>query len=666
MKISIRTFITVPFLFLTFAPAGVVGWLSYTNSQQAIAKIADDLIGQISNQVRERVQVYLTTSHFLNQLNAGAIESGELNLDDTRGLELHFVRQFSAAFLSDQTTKIVTTNNEFNRSINHIYIGTEAKGFFGAEYRPRDQEHPSFPWIIAVSRADQSTHHRLLQYEYQNGTVAKVPLEPGGARQYDPTARPWYRRAKELDTHPGRKAGWSPVYCDRTTATPVITAVRPIRLKGKFRGVLGSDFLFSDVQDFLKSLLTGVNIGTQGEIFILDQNNNLLISSNDNISQCDPYGKVPLRRAQDLKDSIISKLVTDSTAIRQVKENRGQGNTVLKRYKNYFWNSWDLNDRYGLRWTVYIVIKEAHFMADINSNNRVTYQLCLAAIVISAAFSLLVSQRIINPILKLERATRELATSIINDEQDIQDLNIANITAELNDLAHTFEIMSTQLRKSFIAFGQFVPYNFLHALGYRNPTDVKLGDSKVVKMTILFADIRSFTKLSEAMKPAENFQFINEYLKEMEPAITSNGGFIDKYIGDAIMALFEGGDSADHAVKAGIDMLRQLHRYNQIRCDRGQQSIEVGIGIHTGEIILGTVGGEHRWDTTVIGRDVNLASRLEGLTKEFQVSLLISRPTLEALKNQYNHRNLGAAKVKGLDEEIVIYEIYNSDIGNEN
>ncbi|HEY9834409.1 MAG TPA: adenylate/guanylate cyclase domain-containing protein, partial [Stenomitos sp.] len=179
------------------------------------------------------------------------------------------------------------------------------------------------------------------------------------------------------------------------------------------------------------------------------------------------------------------------------------------------------------------------------------------------------------------------------------------------------------------AFSRFVPRQFLQFLNKQSIVDVELGDHVQQEMSVLFADIRDFTTLSESMTPEENFTFINAYLSRMEPAILENQGFIDKYIGDGIMALFSKG--ADHALKAAISMLKRLTKYNQGRAKAGYIPIQVGIGINTGSLMLGTVGGYSRMDSTVISDTVNLASRIEGLTKDYRVSLLISHHTFSQL-----------------------------------
>lgn len=212
------------------------------------------------------------------------------------------------------------------------------------------------------------------------------------------------------------------------------------------------------------------------------------------------------------------------------------------------------------------------------------------------------------------------------------------------------------------AYGRFVPHQFLHLLGYESIIDVKLGDNVQQEMSVLFADIRNFTSLSERMTPQENFKFINYYLMRMEPCITDHNGFIDKYIGDGIMALFSGG--ADDAVKAGIAMLQTLATYNLTREERNYAPIQMGIGINTGSLMLGTVGGESRMDGTVISDAVNLASRLEGLTKNYGVPLLISHHTFSALTipSDYGIRLIDRVKVKGKSELVTVYEVFDADL----
>lgn len=211
------------------------------------------------------------------------------------------------------------------------------------------------------------------------------------------------------------------------------------------------------------------------------------------------------------------------------------------------------------------------------------------------------------------------------------------------------------------AYNRFVPHQFLELLGRSSIVSVELGDHVEKELTLLFSDIRDFTTLSESILPAENFRFINSYLSVMEPVVGRNLGIIDKYIGDGIMALFPG--SADHGVRAGIDMLRQLVEYNGGRARAGYIPIRIGIGVNTGLVMMGTVGGHNRMDSTVIGDAVNLASRLEGLTKNYGVPLVISEHTYHSLENKdkYCIRFLDRLRVKGRYQAQSVYEVFDAD-----
>ncbi|MEG4520982.1 MULTISPECIES: adenylate/guanylate cyclase domain-containing protein [unclassified Microcoleus] len=212
------------------------------------------------------------------------------------------------------------------------------------------------------------------------------------------------------------------------------------------------------------------------------------------------------------------------------------------------------------------------------------------------------------------------------------------------------------------ATSRFVPKEFLAFLGCDSIVDIKLGEAVELEMSVLFSDIRNFTTLSEQMTPPENFKFINSYLSRMEPLIVENKGFIDKYIGDAIMALFSEG--ADDALKAGIAMLHTLAEYNRERASLGYVPVEIGVGINTGSLILGIVGGKSRMDGTVISDAVNLASRIESLTKNYGVSLLITQQTLDRLRNpgDYAIRVVDKVQVKGKSEWVTVYEVFEADL----
>ena len=217
------------------------------------------------------------------------------------------------------------------------------------------------------------------------------------------------------------------------------------------------------------------------------------------------------------------------------------------------------------------------------------------------------------------------------------------------------------LQRIISAYDRFVPFRLLKLLGKSDITDIKLGDQIEKRVTILFSDIRDFSSISESMTPQENFNFINSYLSKIEPLVSDNDGVIDKYIGDAIMAIFP--ENADDAINCSLSILKQLKVYNDGRIRAKYKPIQIGIGLNTGIAMIGTVGGHNRMDTTVISDAVNLCSRIESLTKNYKAKLLISESTFNSLsiKMKINTRFIDRILVKGKLRAQSIHEVFEMD-----
>ncbi len=196
------------------------------------------------------------------------------------------------------------------------------------------------------------------------------------------------------------------------------------------------------------------------------------------------------------------------------------------------------------------------------------------------------------------------------------------------------------------AFSRFVPREFLDYLNKPRVVDIVQGDVVRKEMAVLFLDIRGFTRLSESLGSEATFAFLNRFHGGMEPVIQKHGGFIDKFIGDAIMALFP---DALSSVRAAVEMQRRA---------REEGSVRIGAGLHFGELMLGTVGSPRRLETTVIGDTVNLASRMEGINKLYGTEIIISDSLYRLIQDSEVHaREVDAIRVKGKTLPVVVYEI---------
>jgi|GEM_PF-3569922 len=210
------------------------------------------------------------------------------------------------------------------------------------------------------------------------------------------------------------------------------------------------------------------------------------------------------------------------------------------------------------------------------------------------------------------------------------------------------------------AYGRFVPHDLVALLGQGSVEKVSVGQHVVRTMPVLFTDIRGFTRLSERLGPEGSFAVVQQVLGALEPEVRRFHGIVDKYIGDALLALFPGGCAA--AVSAAVAMVEAARALNASRTAAGEVPLQIGVGINVGTVILGAVGTDQRLDTTVLSDAVNLASRLEGLTKRYGCSIVISQAVAEQLpEGRFARRPLERIRVRGRRRSELVFEVYEAD-----
>ncbi len=262
----------------------------------------------------------------------------------------------------------------------------------------------------------------------------------------------------------------------------------------------------------------------------------------------------------------------------------------------------------------------------------------------------------------LQLSRKESDTKIDEFGQVSKALNLMR-----TNLKDSYEELQKEIvirKRAFDASSRFVPHQFLDHLSKQSILDIQVGECIEKNISVLFSDIRSFTNFSEDMTPQELFNFLNSYLKRMNEVIHRNNGFIDKFIGDGIMALFDHPQvNANNSVHSAISMIDAVNTYNQKLSTHNYDPISIGIGIHTGSVMMGTIGSHERMDTTVLGDAVNLAARLESLTKYYNSQIIISSETYQLIEHDASFlcRELDCITVKGKKEPTNIIEVYNSD-----
>jgi class 3 adenylate cyclase/HAMP domain-containing protein len=234
---------------------------------------------------------------------------------------------------------------------------------------------------------------------------------------------------------------------------------------------------------------------------------------------------------------------------------------------------------------------------------------------------------------------------------------LGTVCTSLNAMADKLEKQITYIKKFNNASLRFVPVQFMEHLGVPDITLLKLGDFVHRDFTVLFFDIRSFSIHSELMTVQDNFMFVNKVLSIAGPIFRKYNGFVDKYMGDAAMALFA---NAYDAVRSGIELYRTLILDEATKIKIGIDGINIGVGLHTGSVMMGIVGENERLSSTVISENVNMSSRMESLTKQTKSGVLITRDTLNMIsghEREFEYRFIGMVRVAGVNRVIGVFDM---------
>ncbi|MCR5763216.1 MAG: HAMP domain-containing protein [Treponema sp.] len=310
-------------------------------------------------------------------------------------------------------------------------------------------------------------------------------------------------------------------------------------------------------------------------------------------------------------------------------------------------------------WPVTSLLSELRTIL-INSGLTISKGLLFITFVplLTAAYvTFMLSKKIVIPLKKLTQATEHIKMGDYKTRLNI----ITN--DEMGILADTFNDMTASLEeKEFIrdTFGKVVDPNVRDYL-IKNGKSLQ-GESREV--TVLFCDIRNFTAMSEKMMPSEVVSLLNRYFTALGKCISAHRGIINKYIGDAIMAIFgvpmENEKHAQDACLAAIDMREALAQLNEELCTEGKNTLRFGIGMHTGKVFAGTIGATDRMEYTIIGDTVNTASRMESLCKTYSTDILLSEATLSQLSDELKAKGItyvDEASIRGKEDKIKIYTL---------
>lgn len=631
---SLHRAFTLPVLVQLFAAVGLVGYLSFRNGQQAVQVLASQLRSEVSVRIQGELKNYFGDPHAINRLNATAFSHGDLDIvKATQGEHLLF-----------QQMRIYPT-------IAFVYCGSARSGeFFGILRSPETGQlelsysHPGTNYLRQQYSLDVRGYRQ--HYLYQTDQV------------YDSRLRPWFAAALDAEG-----PTWTDVYIAFTTGLPNVTASLPVydRRDRQLLGVCATDVVLpEEFRTFLKQL----EIGQSGQAFVIDRKGNLISSSTDE----------PLMKTLGQNPQFVSATQSNNRQVQEsalyLRDRFGSFENIQQSYQltfaldgqRQFLEVLPFNDGFGLDWLIVVVVPESEFMGQIRLNTRITVMLCGLALAIALAVGTLLARRLTSPILKLNAAVKEIAEGRWQQRVEI------NRTDELGELANSINTMAGQIQQSFErleeqrnAFSRFFPPEYLRFLNKQSVTEVQLGDYISKEMTVMFSDIRGFTSMAEQMRARGTFNFINTYLQRISPTVRAHNGFVVKFIGDGMMAVFP--YSAEDAIDAAIAQFQQVREYNQDIESAQRFAIEIGIGLHIGHVMAGMIGEPDRIQPDAVSDTVNLAARLEGLSKVYGAALIISETVRNRLQHpdRYHLRFLDRVIVKGRTQSISIYEVLEAE-----
>lgn len=611
-KVSIYLcIITLFVLLLSLVGTAIIG-INYLALNKILSSSAHNSIEQTSELIKNRISNYLLPLN--NEL-----------------IQIQYMLTHSIIDDREEFESYIFNTVRKNPGISAAYYATFKGDVYGVDRQVKG--------IIAIDIITNSVKPpRRIRYEYNDqGRFLKKTIL---SINYDPRTRPWYQEAVNA-----KKLVWTNIYkfhsfIKNTSYTYGITATIPIyNQDNKLQGVLGMDIAVNSMQQFINKLQV-----TPNSIIYITNEKNQVIAYRNPKQLLDIRGEKLTPKDLGFKVQIpISKLdwSNQKTPISFYEYNNQQFFLVNQPIFNA--NSEKI-------WHITIIVPASDVLAPLRSLSIKILFLTVFILILGVLIARFVSQKISRPIIKLSKDAQEITRLELTPKPLLKTM--------IKEISYMDKSLSN-MRSSLASFQRYVPSSLVKKL-VRSGKIAKVGGEHQ-NITILFSDIKDFTKLTEATLPKHLMNYLSEYFQLMTDAVLIHQGILDKYIGDAIMALWNtplpDKDHILHACQTAVSMIEKVTQFN-VR----NQSVEfpeliVRIGIHSGEAIVGNVGSEERLNFTALGDSVNLTSRLEATNKTYNTQIIVSQTIFEEAQSHFPFRLLDEVAVRGKRESTTIYEL---------
>jgi len=600
-RVQYRVGLGVTVSLLVAGAIALVAWASLANTRAAIVELTDEQVRELLTGLDTRVRDHLQGAVTAVQLSEKLMSNAVLQ-DDRDVLGRHF-------------TEVLRANPTFAWASY-----SDAMGDFTGAYRGPDG---SLGVSQTMLKAKEPTGAWERHYEQT-------------ANDYDPRDEQFYKAAIQAG-----KLVWIGPVIFYDEGLPGITCANPRFAKdGRLLGVLTVDFNLNFLSDFIGQL----NFGTHGKVFMFDQDRHVIAYPGLQLIEKAGQGTSgKLLTEADVADPVFQAFVARKEALAEERF------TVVQANQRYVAGYRRVKVAGGPTWFLGAYAPESDFMGVLTRNRRAAFLIAMVALCIGLLFTMLLARRISVPLTRLASEMQE-----VGDFQLSVRAPMKTIFKEVATMDESLLHMKGSLR----SFSYYVPRDLVRAMLESGQEATLQGQTR--EMTVYFSDIAGMTSMAETMTPDQLVHLLSRYFDEMTEVVASQSGTVDKFIGDAIMAFWGApAPTADHAARACETALRSQRKLAELRASSdvpGLANIRARIGIATGDVLVGNVGSHDRFNYTVMGDTVNLASRLEGLNKMYGTEILIGEAAYQAARERIIARPVGVVQVKGKRQRVEVWE----------
>lgn len=624
-RVSLKLSLVVISLLTVAFTAAAVHFPWYLVSRDNVAEMSRQLNAEIVSGVNREVTSIFDSAIAAQTALRDSLHDGVIDLEDKRSRDRLFFALLNA-----------------NPHFSWVSFGKPNGDFYGA------QRLDEFHLRIAESKwsAERKEAIRVEDSFLNTGEQISYTGSKTRVSDYFSPERAWYRKAV---ANPGKNI-WTDIYVFDVSRKPGLNTAITLtdRNTGELTGVISVAIELDRISQYLANL-TSLR---SGAAFIMDRSGDL-VAFKDSREVTRPSQSGGLPELKPLADSYHPML---QVAHAGILESGARLDTLDAPHQLLTHDA--AGDRYFLTlapadrsgWLIATVIPEADFMAPIQANYYRLALALLAAVLVVSLMAILISRYLfVLPLNRLVGETRKIAHFDLDQVQ-----RVSSPVIELDTLSSSIEQMSRGLG----SFRRYLSADLVKTLMDQGVVAELGGERRT--MSVMFMDLEGFTATSERVGH-RIVPLLGDYFGAMSTAIQNNRGTIDKFIGDAVMAFwgapYYDEDHPTHICRAALDCATAMGVLRTEWAKRGLPEMNVRIGVNTGRMVVGNIGSPDRLNYTVIGDPVNLASRLEGMNKEFGTAILISQHTWEAARYDIVARRLDAVKVKGREQAVGIYEL---------